>query len=105
MNETAPQIEATELEVRLRFKGSLINELFASPRITIDGQTHKAKWGTRHFRLDPGKHSVEVCFRYLFLLRFGRKSIEFSLDQNQIRKIEYANSSIIFLPGSIRILA
>ncbi len=93
----------TGVEVKLGFfiLGFL---LFAcTPRVEIDGKVHKKYWGTHFFPASPGKHTIKVYFRYLFMSECGANSIDVSVTQGNITRIAYYMWPWMFAKGSLQI--
>jgi hypothetical protein len=77
--------------------------LLFKTNVSIDGFRHVVKWGTNHYPLDPGHHTLEIGFRYFFGRNMGRATAEFEVMADQVVRVTYLPPAQIFGSGSIRI--
>jgi hypothetical protein len=49
---------------------------FTRTTVTIDGHRHELAWGEQFFPLEPGRHRLQVSYRYLRLSVAGKASID-----------------------------
>jgi hypothetical protein len=77
--------------------------LLFKTNVTINGDRHVVKWGTNHYPLDPGHHTVEIGFRYFFGRNMGRATTEFDVVAGQLVRLTYLPPAQIFSSGSILI--
>ena len=70
------------------------------PTIVVDGHAYRDKWATYYYELPPGRHRVEVFFRYL-MRRAGYNSLDVELQPGQVRSIEYRAPFFLFRKGLI----
>ncbi len=66
----------TYIQVNTRFFPLAFILLICTPTISIDGEEHSRRWGRHRFDLPPGRHEVEVWFRYLFWEKCGHNTID-----------------------------
>ena len=90
---------ATGLSITTRFPRPASHLHFCRPRVVIDGHVTKTRWGTKLFKLEPGTHSVEIYFRYLWMAKCGRNSLEVTVEDGQIRNVDFYMPPLIFLKG------
>ena len=100
--DESPKLDTTGIEVRLRFRGSSLYKMFASPRIVVNDDVRRARWGSQYFPLPPGRHSIEVHFMYFGVMKCGYNLISVNLDQDETRKVEYTSPWIVFMQGTIK---
>jgi hypothetical protein len=77
---------------------------FTRTTVIIDGQVHDVPWGEHFFQLEPGRHQVQVSYRYLHLAHAGKASIAVDVAGNQVVPVSYrAPRSVLvaFLPGKL----
>lgn len=72
-------------------------------KVTVDGDTHVASWGASYYPLDPGRHSIEIGFRYFFGRNMGRRQVEFDVVPGQVVHVVYNPPANIFSAGTILI--
>jgi len=97
----APGGQQTGLEVTTGFFFLAFLLYFFRPTIVIDGTPNKVKWGTVYFELPPGRHHVEIFFRYM-IMNAGKNSVDIDLTPGQVRRIRYRAPWLVFLKGKIR---
>jgi hypothetical protein len=98
---TVAQGARTGLEVTTRFFPLAFLLYFFKPTIVIDGTPTRVKWGTVFFDLQPGRHHVEIFFRYIFM-DAGKASVDLDLAAGQTLRITYRAPWLLFLPGRIK---
>jgi hypothetical protein len=79
---------------------------FTRTTVVIDGHLDELPWGQHFFPLEPGRHELQVSYRYLRLSRAGKASIVVDVAANQIVQVSYqAPRSVLvaFLPGKLTI--
>jgi len=77
---------------------------FTRTTVIIDGHLHELPWGQHFFPLEPGRHQLQVSYRYLHLSRAGKASIQVDVAENQVIQVSYrAPRSVLvaFLPGKL----
>jgi hypothetical protein len=77
--------------------------LLFKTNVTVDGVTHVEPWGSRLYRVDPGHHSVEVGFRYIFGKNMGRNAVAFDVLPGQTAQVRYRAPFVVFAAGSISV--
>ena len=92
----------TGVEVKVGFFPLAFLFLVCTPMIEIDGEAHKKYWGTHFFELDPGKHTIRIYFRYLFMSQCGANSIDVVVKDGETCRIKYYMPPWIFAKGSIK---
>ncbi|MGB8197090.1 MAG: hypothetical protein WCF25_08815 [Acidimicrobiales bacterium] len=75
--------------------------LMFKTKVTIDGATHVVKWGTNYYPLDPGRHTIEIGFRYFFGGNMGRSKADVDVTAGRVVLVEYHPPAQIFAAGSI----
>jgi hypothetical protein len=70
-------------------------------KVTIDDDTHVVSWGTNYYPLEPGRHSIEIGFRYFFGSNMGRSKVEFDIAPGHVVRVTYHPPVQIFSSGSI----
>jgi hypothetical protein len=77
---------------------------FTRTTVIIDGRLHELPWGQHFFPLEPGRHQLQVSYRYLRWSRAGQASILVDVAENQVIQVSYrAPRSVLvaFLPGKL----
>jgi hypothetical protein len=77
---------------------------FTRTTVILDGHLHELPWGQHFFPLEPGRHQLQVSYRYLHLSRAGKASILVDVAENQVIRVSYrAPRSVLvaFLPGKL----
>ena len=46
-------------------------------------------WGEHFFPLEPGRHQLQVCYRYLHLPAAGNASLDVDVAQHQVVQVSY----------------
>jgi hypothetical protein len=69
--------------------------------VNIDGQETKGKWGTQFYPLSPGNHSVTVSWKFYWLVPIQKATMNVSLAEGQVDRVQYYVPWLIFLPGKI----
>ena len=81
---------------------------FTRTTVTIDGHRHELPWGERFLPLEPGRHQIQVSYRYLRLSAAGSASVDVDVPPDQVVQVSYqAPKSVLvaFLPGTLTIEA
>lgn len=79
---------------------------FTRTTVIIDGHLGELPWGQHFFPLEPGRHELQVSYRYLRLSRAGKASILVDVAADQVVQVSYrAPRSVLvaFLPGKLAI--
>ena len=96
-----PAAGSTGIEVTAKFVFLQWLLYFFKPTILIDGTPNRVSWGTHVFEVQPGRHHVEIFFRYFFT-NAGKASIDVDVPSGEIRRVSYRAPWLVFLPGKIR---
>lgn len=96
------QQERTGVEIEVGFFPLSFFFFVCIPRIEIDGRPHKKYWGTHFFELDPGKHTIKIYFRYLFMSQCGANSIDVVVKDGETCRVKYNMPPWMFSKGSIK---
>ena len=81
---------------------------FTRTTVRIDGEHYEAGWGERYFPLEPGRHQLQVSFRYLRMPDAGKASICVDVASEQVVRVSYrAPRSVLiaFRPGKLAVQA
>jgi hypothetical protein len=79
---------------------------FTGTTVVIDGQRHEFSWGQHFIPLQPGRHELQVSYRYLRLSHAGNASIPVDVAAGEVVQVSYrAPRSVLvaFLPGKLAI--
>lgn len=79
---------------------------FTRPTVIIDGHRHRLPWGEHFFPVEPGRHQLQVSYRYLRWSAVGRASIDVDVAPDQVVKVSYrAPKSVLVasLPGKLTV--
>ena len=93
----------TAIEITAKFFPLAFILHLTRPTVTIDGTPHRSTWGTNRFDVTPGKHTVEVAFRYLFLSQAGKASIDVDVPEGTTVKARYRAPLIVSMKGSLKV--
>jgi hypothetical protein len=77
---------------------------FTRTTVTIDGQVHEVPWGVHFFQLEPGRHQVQVSYRYLRFSHAGKASIAVNVAEDEVVLVSYqAPRSVLvaYRPGTL----
>jgi len=79
---------------------------FTRTTVVVDGHEHQLPWGEHFFPLEPGRHELQVSYRYVGRPQAGKASIPVDVAENQIAHVSYrAPSSVLvaFRPGKMTV--
>jgi hypothetical protein len=62
---------------------------FTRTTVTIDSQRHQLPWGQHFFPLEPGRHQLQVSYRYLYLSAAGNASFDVDVAPHQVVQVSY----------------
>ena len=100
--QTHPQAP-TGLQATTSFLPLMFLLYFCSPTVVINGYAYRTKWGTQSWPLQPGRYTIEVFFKYLFLARAGPASIVVDVHPGRVTCLSYEMTvPWVFAKGSIR---
>ena len=92
----------TGLEITTKFFPLAWFLYFVNPVIEINDNRFPGKWGKRHFELPPGEHILKIYFPYMFYKECGANTVRISLEEGQIRKVEYYMPPWMMAKGRIK---
>jgi hypothetical protein len=72
------------------------------PNVRLDDELHGAPWGTSHFDVAPGTHTVAVSYPWL-LREAGRATVTLTLQPGETKRVRYHARMIRFVPGKISV--
>jgi hypothetical protein len=81
---------------------------FTRTTVTVDGHRYDLPWGEHSFPLEPGRHQLQVSYRYLRLSAAGNASLDVDVAPHQVVQVSYrAPRSVLvaFLPGKLTVEA
>jgi hypothetical protein len=62
---------------------------FTRTTVILDGHLHELPWGQHFFPLEPGRHQLQVSYRYLHLSQAGKASVLVDVAENQVIRVSY----------------
>jgi hypothetical protein len=77
---------------------------FTRTTVIVDGHPQELPWGEHFLPLEPGRHELQVSYRYLRLSQAGKASISVNVAENRIAHVSYrAPRSVLiaFRPGKL----
>jgi hypothetical protein len=77
---------------------------FTRTTVVVDGHQWELPWGEYFLPLEPGRHELQVSYRYLGLSQAGKASISVDVAENRITQVSYrAPRSVLvaFRPGKL----
>ena len=89
------------IEITTRFPPGAYYFHLCRPRVVIDGQITKERWGTKFFNLERGTHTIEIYFRYLWMRKCGRNEIEVIIGDSEVRGLDFYMPPLMFLRGKM----
>ena len=92
----------TGVEVKLSFFPLAFFLFACKPRVEINGAVEERSWGTHFFPTQPGRHSIKVYFRYLFMSQCGANTIDVSVTDGNVTRIKYYMWPWMFAKGSLK---
>jgi hypothetical protein len=81
---------------------------FTRTTVTVDGHRYQLPWGEHSFPLEPGRHQLQVSYRYLHLSAAGNASLEVDVAPHRVVQVSYhAPRSVLvaFMPGKLTVEA
>lgn len=76
-----------------------------TPTIVIDGQVYKGGWNKDNFfPMMPGRHTIKIFFKYLYMKECGANSIIVDVMPGQVRRINYYMPPLMLAQGSINVV-
>ena len=103
---TPPQPAADGQGIVLRTSFSVLDWTvnFTRTTVVVDGHQWELPWGGYFLPLEPGRHELQVSYRYLRLPQAGKASISVDVAENRITHVSYrAPRSVLvaFRPGKL----
>ena len=95
----------TAIEVTAKFFPLAFLLYMTKPTVTIDGTPHAVRWGTHRFDVSPGRHTVMVAFRYLWMAEAGANSIDLDVAEGATTRVRYDMPPWMFAKGSLKVQA
>lgn len=95
----------TAIEVTAKFFPLAFLLFMTKPTITIDGNPNTASWGTHRFDVSPGRHTVKVFFKYLWLDEAGANSIDVDVPAGETVRVRFYMPPWMFAKGSLKVQA
>jgi len=92
----------TGVEVKVGFFPLAFLLFLCTPRIEIDETVHKRYWGTHFFELAPGRHTIKIYFRYLFMPQCGANSIDLVVTDRKACRVNYSMPPLMLAKGSLK---
>ena len=77
---------------------------FTRTAVVVDGHPQELPWGEHFLPLEPGRHELQVSYRYLGRPQAGKASISVNVAEDQIAHVSYrAPRSVLvaFRPGKM----
>jgi len=74
-----------------------------TPSVQINGYPKPFSWGRHFVPLEPGTYDVKIWFPYLFIKECGANSTQVTLNEGEVRNIQYYMWPFVLLPGSITV--
>jgi hypothetical protein len=77
---------------------------FTRTTVIVDGHPRELPWGEHFLPLKPGRHELQVSYRYLGRPQAGKASISVDVAENRITHVSYrAPGSVLvaFRPGKL----
>jgi len=81
---------------------------FTRTTVTVDGHQHQLPRGEHFFLLEPGRHQLQVSYRYLRLSAAANASLEVDVAPHQVVQVFYqAPISVLvaYMPGKLTVEA
>ena len=72
------------------------------PNVRLDDELHGAPWGTSHFDVAPGTHTVAISYPWL-VQEAGRATVTITLQPGETKRVRYHARMIRFVPGKISV--
>jgi hypothetical protein len=89
--QTPPQPDTDRQGITLRTRFFLLDWTlrFTHTTVIIDDSVQQLPWGQHFFPLEPGRHELQVSYRYLRLSRAGVASMLVDVAANQAVHVSY----------------
>ncbi|HUA28555.1 MAG TPA: hypothetical protein VMC03_06695 [Streptosporangiaceae bacterium] len=80
---------------------------FTRTTVTVDGRPRELPWGEHFIPLEPGRHELQVSYRYLGLPHAGKASIPVDVAADRVVHVSYRTPISVlvaaFVPGKLTI--
>lgn len=74
---------------------------FTRTTVTVDGRRHQLLWGEHFFPLEPGRHQLQVSYRYLRLSAAGNASLDVDVAPHQVVQVSYRAPIAVLVRGDL----
>ena len=77
---------------------------FTRTTVVVDGQERELPWGEHFLALEPGRHELQVSYRYFHRPQAGKASISVNVAENRVTHVSHrAPGSVLvaFRPGKL----
>jgi hypothetical protein len=103
---TPPQLAADGQGIALRTSFFVLDFTvnFTRTTVVVDGREQELPWGEHFFPTEPGRHELQVSYRYLGRPQAGKASISVNVAENRITQVSYRapiSVLIAFRPGKL----
>ena len=99
----APSGEGTGILLKAEYFPPGFFLFFCRPTVVIDGCPLKLGWGRHFLPAEPGTHTVEVFFRYLWKPRCGANSTAARVTQGLATKVSFYMWPWMFAKGAMKV--
>lgn len=93
------------IEVTAKFFPLAFLLFMTKPTIEIDRKPNTVSWGKHRFDVSPGRHTVKVSFKYLWLNEAGANSIDVEVPVGATVRVRYYMPPWMFAKGSLKVQA
>lgn len=70
--------------------------------LTVDGQSSKVPWGEQTVTLEPGRHQIDISFRYIGSDR-GKASVAVDVTDGSQSRVTYKAPWLVTMAGKIHV--
>jgi len=74
---------------------------FTRTTVTVDGRRHQLPWGEHFFPLEPGRHQLQVSYRYLRLSAAGNAALDVDVAPHQVVQVSYRAPIAVLVRGDL----
>jgi hypothetical protein len=74
---------------------------FTRTTVTVDGHRHQLPWGEHFFPLEPGRHQLQVSYRYLRLSAAGNASLDVDVTPHRVVEVSYLAPIAVLVRGDL----
>jgi len=72
------------------------------PKAKINSKAYDMEWGVNEIDLDAGDYNLKAFFPYLGIEQCCEGSIDFTLNENEVKKIKYTVPFVIFQKANVQ---